>query len=59
MKSTLQLDLTGFQNLSGLIQHGGIDFMHVPYLSTEAQVSALFGVQTFRFGIRSFGHVQI
>ncbi len=40
MKSTLQHSrfylkknleyLTGFQNLSGLIQHGGIDFMHVP-----------------------------
>jgi hypothetical protein len=25
-----QLDLTGFQNLSGLIQHGGINFIHVP-----------------------------
>ncbi|MCK5521696.1 MAG: hypothetical protein KAI83_01055 [Thiomargarita sp.] len=28
-------------------------------LSTEAQVLTLFGVQTFRFGIQQFSHVQI
>ncbi len=31
MKSYRQRDLTGFGNLSGLIQHGGIDFSRLSF----------------------------
>ena len=43
MKSTLRLDLTGFGNLSGLIQHCRIYFMHIPYL-TKYVVQRIDGI---------------